>query len=205
MSVINRVFLDIDTQFDFMDPRGKLYVPGAREIVGALERLFAFAAHHKIPVLSSADDHLPDDPEFAQFGPHCVRGTPGQRKLPITLLSNRVTIRPEDALPHGAARLMADYDQLIFYKPGLNVFENPHFASLVDEVQVAEFIVFGVATDYCVLLEAGELLDRGQQVTIVRDAIAAITPEGGDQAFQTLSALGAKWIAAAEIVGLVEA
>ncbi len=26
--MIRRVFLDIDTQYDFMDPRGKLYVPG---------------------------------------------------------------------------------------------------------------------------------------------------------------------------------
>ncbi len=26
--MIRRVFLDIDTHYDFMDPRGKLYLPG---------------------------------------------------------------------------------------------------------------------------------------------------------------------------------
>ena len=78
MSALERVILDVDTQFDFLDPAGALYVPGSVEIRDALDRLFDYAAGAKIPVLSSVDEHTPDDPEFAEFGPHCVKGTPGQ-------------------------------------------------------------------------------------------------------------------------------
>ena len=36
-------FVDIDTQFDFMDPRGRLYVPGAEYIIDNIKKLFRYA------------------------------------------------------------------------------------------------------------------------------------------------------------------
>jgi len=33
-----RVFFDIDTQFDFMNPAGRLYVNGAASIMGNLKK-----------------------------------------------------------------------------------------------------------------------------------------------------------------------
>jgi len=65
----NFVFVDVDTQFDFMDPKGSLYVPGADEIVPNLKRLIDFAEENDIPVVASVDAHSHDDPEFAQFRP----------------------------------------------------------------------------------------------------------------------------------------
>ena len=38
-----------------------------------------------------------------------------------------------------------------------------------------EYIVYGVATDYCVKAAAVGLLERGYKVTVVQDAIAAVT------------------------------
>ncbi|HEY9842781.1 MAG TPA: cysteine hydrolase family protein, partial [Candidatus Obscuribacterales bacterium] len=78
------VFVDIDTQFDFMNPEGGLYVPGAESLDGNLRRLLAYAGSHDIPVLASADAHAPDDPEFQVFPPHCVKGTPGQLRVDAT-------------------------------------------------------------------------------------------------------------------------
>lgn len=95
----NAIFVDVDTQFDFMDPAGALYVPGAERIVPNLRRLFAAAIEHAVPVISTADDHAPDDPEFADFPPHCVRGTPGQLRLAHTLMPDRATLDPDEALP----------------------------------------------------------------------------------------------------------
>src|SRR5579885_2662099 len=86
------VFLDIDTQVDFMLPHGALYVPGAEQIIPNLRALMVYAQEHQIPVLSSADAHAPDDPSFAQWPPHCVVGTEGQRRIPETQLSPSLVI-----------------------------------------------------------------------------------------------------------------
>ncbi len=81
------VFVDVDTQADFMLPTGNLYVPGAEKIIPNLARLVEFARDHDVPVVSSADAHSLSDDEFQQFPPHCVKGTSGQKKLPETLLA----------------------------------------------------------------------------------------------------------------------
>jgi len=201
VSTINRVFVDIDTQVDFLDPAGKLYVPGGKEIHGTLERLIAFAARSRIPVLSSADEHAPDDPEFERFGPHCVRGTPGQKKLAITTLPRSVTVRPDDELPEGAAPLLAEYDQIIFCTTTLDIFNNPHFAALADELDVGEYVVFGVATDYCVFEAARGLLETGRRVSVVNDAIRAIGEESEAEARRVLSFLGVRWVQTADVLG----
>ena len=63
------VFVDIDTQFDFMDPKGTLFVPGAPEITDNLAKLITYAQKGNIPVVASVDTHPTVDPEFSQFPP----------------------------------------------------------------------------------------------------------------------------------------
>ncbi|MBI4579456.1 MAG: isochorismatase family protein, partial [Planctomycetes bacterium] len=86
MRTYDRILVDVDTQFDFLDPGGNLYVPGAITIHPALERLFDYARRSGVPVLSTADEHSAHDPEYERFGRHCEAGTLGQRKLPFTVL-----------------------------------------------------------------------------------------------------------------------
>jgi nicotinamidase/pyrazinamidase len=47
------IFWDVDTQVDFMLPDGKLYVPGAEQIISRLEALTLYARDHLIPILGS--------------------------------------------------------------------------------------------------------------------------------------------------------
>src|SRR5690348_18102477 len=54
---------------------GKLYVPGAEKRIPNMRRLLHSAASTGIFVISSTDQHAPNDPEFARFPPHCVKGT----------------------------------------------------------------------------------------------------------------------------------
>ena len=49
------VFVDVDTQADFLLPGGRLYVPGAEKLLPTLARLRDFAEQHNIPVLTSTD------------------------------------------------------------------------------------------------------------------------------------------------------
>lgn len=198
--VSSRVFIDIDTQFDFMDPDGRLYVEGSEGLADVLQRLFVYARQTGIPVLSSVDDHAQDDPEFADWPPHCVHGTPGQLKLPFTILPAALTLTPDDRPSEPVMSLLQRHQQIVFPKSTLDAFDNPHFAAVVDAMPSAEYVVFGVATDYCVRLAAKGLLDRGRSVTIVRDAVRAVAEDTAKTTCATLSALGVKWAESSEIV-----
>jgi len=201
MSRWERIFVDVDTQFDFMDPAGLLYVPGAERTVPVLKQLFAFAARERIPVLSSTDDHPPNDPEFEQFPPHCLRNSPGQKKIPCTLLPRHRFVPAEEAPAERLTHWLNEYDQLIFPKETLDAFDNPSFAALVNLLEVGEYVVFGVATDYCVRLAAKGLRERGRRVCLVHEAIRPVDSQTGAQACRELTELGVRWVTTAEVTG----
>ena len=189
------VFVDIDTQADFMEPEGHLYVPGAEKIADTLERLLEFARERSIPVLASMDTHVPDDREFATFPPHCVAGTPGHAKISQTApaVSKWVTMEERDVAPVAGETLLIE-------KHSFDVFENPNTARLVEDLQAKEYVVFGVATDYCVRAAALGLMERGQSVTVVSDCVRPVTPEGGEKALAEMQAAGARFATADEVI-----
>lgn len=172
------VFLDVDTQIDFLFPAGALYVPGAERLLPAIARLNQFAAAQGMPLISTADAHSEDDPEFRQWPPHCVAGTTGQLKPAETLV--------------GAG-------QTIVEKQQLDVFSSPAFAPLLDRLQADRYVVYGVATDYCVRCALTGLLRTGKSVSLVTDAIAAVNPEDGARAIREFTEQGGTLTTVAEI------
>ena len=66
------VFIDVDTQLDFLYPAGALYVPGAERICPRSRTSTATPRAHGIPVVSTTDAHTENDPEF-QSWPHALR------------------------------------------------------------------------------------------------------------------------------------
>jgi nicotinamidase/pyrazinamidase len=164
------VFLDIDTQRDFLDPGGALYVPGSVEILPNLRRLTDFAIDHKIPILATACSHHPDDRELTVFPAHCIAHTPGQARVPATARPFSVILDVEERLsgelpPH-----------LTLLKRELNVFSRSDTEELVARYNrdSPTWVVYGVATDYCVREAVDELMQRHFKVAIVVDAIHAI-------------------------------
>jgi nicotinamidase/pyrazinamidase len=190
------VFFDIDTQVDFMLPTGKLYVPGAEEIVPNLKRLMDWARENRVPVVSSADAHAPDDPEFKTWPPHCVLGTPGQRRIPETSFPDSTVIpcRPGAfiAPEHWAG-------QFVVEKTTYSVQGNPNFGALLQSLGNRRAVVFGVATEYCVRAATLELCRRGFKVDVVVDAIKPITTQGGEKALAQMAAAGARMVTSARI------
>lgn len=182
---MNTVFVDIDTQIDFLFPAGALYVPGAERLIPAIARLNQYAQRHGYPVISTTDAHVEDDPEFREWPPHCVAGTAGQLKPCETLLEKRVTLGTQP----GAA--IEPAGQIIIEKQALDVFTNPNFIRLLDWLQAERFVIYGVATDYCVRCAVTGLLRTGKQVTIVTDAIAAVNNEDGARALEEFRRHGA--------------
>ncbi len=165
------LFWDVDTQIDFMLPSGRLYVPGAEKIIPTLADLTAWAGSRGIPVISSACAHLPGDPEIPIYGPHCMAGTPGQQKVPETLLPNRFVV------PNRRIDLpdLQSFQQIIIEKQEFNAFSNPNTEQIMQQFgSDLPIVLYGVATDICVACAANALLDRGHRVELIRDAIAAL-------------------------------
>jgi len=193
-----RVFVDVDTQADFLLPGGKLHVPEAEKLLPALQRLRDFAAQQGIPVLSTTDAHSPDDAEFRDWPAHCVRQTPGQLKAPETLLGNYLVVPRERSAPVSDEEL-ARYAQVIVEKNQLDLFTSPHAEALVERLDAAWYVVYGVATEYCVRLAALGLRKRGRRVLLLTDAIQGIDAEGVARTLQELQAAGVRLSTSPEI------
>jgi nicotinamidase/pyrazinamidase len=163
------IFWDVDTQADFIYAAGKLYVPGAEEIVPNLRRLTEWAAGNGVLVIASVDAHYPDDPEFQRYPPHCLVGTAGQRKIPETHLMRALVIpnHPVD-IPED----LSEYQQLILEKQELDVFSNPNTDTVLHRLgSNCEIVLYGLVTEICVAHAGRGLLRRGYRLRVVTDAI----------------------------------
>jgi nicotinamidase/pyrazinamidase len=202
------IFWEVDVQADFMLRGGKLYVPGAEKIIPNIERLVQAAGENGIFLVSSGDAHVPGDPEFKLFPPHCVKDTPGARILPEGLMQKHLTIPNEASFVLPAD--VVDYSQIVLEKQTLDVFDNPKASELVQRIgdtlrHDAEYIVFGVVTEYCVRCAAKGLLERGCKVAVVEDAIETLKPEEGRRTLEELTRLGARLITTDEALQMAAA
>jgi nicotinamidase/pyrazinamidase len=191
------VLWEVDTQVDFMLPGGKLHVPGAEKLIPNINRLVDFARDGSALLVSSGCHHSEDDPEFELFPPHCLRGTEGAKLIPESLAQTlvRVPNDPGFVLP---ADLFA-YQQILFEKQTQDVFESAHAAAVVDGLpEQAEFLVFGVVTEYCVGRACHGLLQRGRRVSIVTDAIETLDSAAGRNTIAVLASRGAQVLATQE-------
>jgi nicotinamidase/pyrazinamidase len=174
---VKRVFWDVDTQVDFMEPEGKLYVPEAVEIKEALKLLVAHAREHGIVHIASADDHeltdpeISDKPDFANtFPPHCLRGTRGAARIPETEQDDPLQLSLVPFPPGLVPGMIEGRREILLLKKNFNVFTNPNTDSLLDALDPDEIVVFGVATDVCNDAAIRGFLRRGRRVVFVEDA-----------------------------------
>jgi nicotinamidase/pyrazinamidase len=196
---VSFLFWDVDTQFDFMYAAGKLYVPGAEAIIPNLQRLTSFAAQHQISIIASTDAHLSTDPEFNQYPPHCLKGTPGQKKVEGTLLPQYFTIpnRKID-LPRDLSR----YPQTILEKQTVDVFTNPNTEALLTLIGKPEIVVYGVVTEICVDHAARGLIGRDFRVHLVEDAIRSLDFDRGQATSYFVRQHGGRLLTTSEVLEL---
>lgn len=189
-------FFDVDTQIDFMEADGKLYVPHAENIIPNLVRLMEYARERHIPVLSSADAHAPDDPEFKLWPPHCVAGTRGQQHIKETSLPGAMIV-PMRSGPFVPPEKWPP--QIILEKDVYATAANPNFEVILKVLGPRRYVVFGVATEYCVRADVLALRERNIPVELVVDAIKAISEEDGRRALEEMANTGAKFVTTADV------
>jgi nicotinamidase/pyrazinamidase len=198
----NLVFWEVDTQKDFMLPGGKLYVPGAERLLPNIQKLTDAARQDRVFLVSHGCYHAQDDPEFATFSPHCIKGTAGAGFVPEALTGKVATVpnEPTAALPQD----LSQYQQILLEKQTLDIFASLHADELLARLDPAtKFVVFGVVTEFCVRFAAKGLLDRGRRVSVVQDAIETLNPQDGERTISELQASGADFISTGQALELL--
>jgi nicotinamidase/pyrazinamidase len=172
---------DVDTQVDFMEPSGKLYVPGANGVAPAMERLVDAARTAGVTHVASADDHELTDPELSDrpdltdtYPPHCLRGTRGAEKILETKQRDPLPLSLVPYPPGLLRKLVRGRREILLLKKTFDVFTNPNCALLVETLDPEEIVVFGVATDVCDDAAILGFLQRGRSVTFVEDASSGL-------------------------------
>lgn len=167
----------VDPQNDFL-PGGTLAVPEGFRIFEPINRIAPHFAH----VFATRDWH-PEEHEFFQSkgGPwpyHCLAGTAGAE------FSERLDLQHVDEVISKGTDPKTD---------GYSGFAGTDLEARLRALGVARVFVCGLATDYCVRATAIEARDRGFEVVVLTDAIAAVNLHSGDDdaALRDIAAHGA--------------
>jgi len=199
------IFFDIDTQHDFLDRDGALYVPDAETILPNIERLLRAASEHHMTTISSRCAHTENDPEFKVFPPHCIEGTRGAERVFADLPR-----LPRREIPVGAApepqTQLASAIHYIVKKQVYDLFSNPWLEGVRRSgvFNGETCVIFGVATDYCVRAAALGLASVGARVMLVEDAVRGVAAETTSQTIQEMRAAGVEFTTANDVLKIIE-
>ncbi|HLB74120.1 MAG TPA: isochorismatase family protein [Sedimentisphaerales bacterium] len=194
-----QVLIDVDTQKDFLLATGKVCIRNHRRVLGHIRRIMAWARSRGVPIISLAEVH-PNNNGDSEYD-YCMDGTEGQRKIRYTLVDNRISF-PADGntdLPRDMLRL---YKQIILHKRCVDPFQEPRIDRLLSEVRANEFIIIGSTAEGAVKATALGLLQRGNNVTVVADAVGCQNKREAKLALRKVEAKGAKLVEAKRIAGV---
>ncbi len=184
-----RALFIIDVQNDFTEG-GALGVEGGAAVArGITDFLVSDAAEYDV-VFASRDwhdghndngGHFHETPDFVDTWPvHCVAFTPGADYHP--------------ALDNSLIDVHVQKGQ---GKPAYSIFEGVTESGqtvheALDELEITDVDVVGIATDYCVLASALDALGSGRAVRVLSDLVAGVADESSAAALERLAAEGAE-------------
>lgn len=197
---------DVDTQKDFIEEDGRLYVDGAEKIRDNLERITNHARENDMKVWGSLDYHNEDDPEISDdpdfeetFPPHCLQETEGWEKIPETLPDDPLWIDSDPLTNEQLHEKIDDHPTDNFFrKQRFNVFSNENLDPALDYVDPFQVVVYGVTLEVCVKSSVRGFLDRGFHVTVIEDATRALDENKRDNLLFNWKNLGAQVIGTEE-------
>lgn len=176
----NWLFWNVDTQIDFVYPRGKLYVEGAENLRPQWKELTELAKDKGIRVVNTADYHFPnsaeldENPDFVNtFPEHCMANTRGADYIretdpdePVIFNWNKNYLITPELFDR------QKYRNFIIRKDAFDVFAgNPLTETIVKQLNPDTVVVYGVTTNICVDAAVKGLAKRASKVYVVEDAI----------------------------------
>lgn len=180
MELSNLLFWNVDTQIDFVYPRGKLYVQDAEKLRPKWKELTQLAKKKKIRVVNTADHHYANSPELDSspdfintFPEHCMAGTRGADFIRETEPEEPMIFDWEKEYLLTPELFESDEHQnFVIRKDAFDVFEgNPLTDTILKHLNPETVVVYGVTTNVCVDAAVRGLVKRGKEVYVVKDAI----------------------------------
>lgn len=180
MELTHWLFWNVDTQIDFVYPRGKLYVEGAETLRPQWKELTRLAKEKSIRVVNTADYHYPNSaeidssPDFVNtFPEHCMANTRGADFIretdpedPVIFDWDKDYLITPELFDRKKAR------NFIIHKDAFDVFEgNPLTDTILKQLDPEVVVVYGVTTNICVDAAVKGLSKRVKKIYVVEDAI----------------------------------
>jgi len=177
----------VDVQNDFC-PGGALAVADGDKVVKPLNRAIFKFLQKGFPIFATRDWHPADTSHFQPFGGpwpvHCVQYTQG------------AAFHTDLELPCSATIISTGMEK---DSDGYSAFEGEDgsgtaLMDILQQLEITRLYVGGLATDYCVKATVLGALQRGFEVVLLQDGIAAVNlqPEDGVKAIAEMEQAGAR-------------
>jgi nicotinamidase/pyrazinamidase len=211
MNTSGYIFWNVDTQFDFISPNGKLYVSGAEFLKPNWEKLTQLAKNNLITVVNTADWHytnsseLSANPNFINtFPEHCMTNTEGAEFIEETNPENPLIVDWETENSNNIELIESKkFRNYVIRKDAFDVFKgNPFTGQLLNILSPETIIVYGVTTNVCVNDAVVGLVQRGKNVIVVENAIKELP--NIPLPYENWDKMGVKLMKLEELVGQFE-
>ncbi len=202
------IFWDVDTQYDFMRPEGRLYVPGAEGIIANVSQARVFALDNGYSILASTDWHKEGNIEISgkpdmetTFPAHCMADKPGSERvgylgeLPIDIVHN-------SKMSEGELQKLSGKKQfhIVIRKEELDVFSNPNTGDILKLLKPRKAVVFGVALDLCLkMVVEGLIKTGGTKIFVLRDAVKSLGLKSDEAVLEEFKKKGVEIITVADL------
>jgi nicotinamidase/pyrazinamidase len=180
---MNKVLIVVDVQRDFCDG-GVLPAKDTSSLISPLNIVIELCIRNEVLCVFTRDWHPPDHCSFHSQGgpwpPHCIQGTPGAEfAAGLQFPDSGLVI---DIEKDSNTRNM-----------GYSAFENTNLETELQNRQIQEVAVCGIATDYCVKATVLSALQSGFQVSVLTDILRPIdiSPNDSSKALAEMVASGA--------------
>lgn len=177
---MKKFLIVVDTQKDFMEKSGALYVDGADKLIDPLQDfiedlnpdlycgvLFTFDTHF--------EDTYAESEEAKQFPPHCLVETEGWKNV-VDLKSVPHGIKCFE-LDKGVFNMWAEEGVEIYWNNEVEVALRDDFFNIMKALGIDTIEVVGVCSDVCVKDAINGLVEQGFKVEVRRDLVRGINQQ----------------------------
>jgi len=143
----------IDMQNDFIEERGKLYVPRSENLIKPIKSILDKAREAGATIIYTQDWHHENDPEFKVWGEHALAGSWGAEIVE--------ELKPKEG-------------EFIVRKPSYDAFYGTPLEHILRSRGLENLVLTGVLANICVLHTAGSAAMRGYKLIVPIDCILAL-------------------------------
>lgn len=177
-----KVLVVVDYQNDFASPQGALYVPQAETIAQTIQSHIDDNVYQD--VIYTLDTHIPEEYEISEeskmFPSHCEYGTDGWEFFEITPRNSQI----KEKIKNTDKKQPVDFsekNEFVFIKDKFSIWEgNSNYENFITSryEKDTEFVIVGVATNYCVYQNAMGYKKFGfKNISVIESATKGILDE----------------------------